>query len=64
MSGRGGVEFVDGSGHKKWDGKIPAECEAEPGSILRLSRALEWEEAHEPLHADIDSGKLPTALIS
>lgn len=60
MSGRGGVVEVvadDGSAHKKWDGKLPAECAAEPGSILRLSHSLDWEEAHEPLHADIDSGE-------
>lgn len=59
MSGRGGIESAvadDGSVHKQWDGKVPAECAAEPGSILRLSHELEWEEAHEPLHADIDSG--------
>lgn len=60
MSGRGGIESAvadDGSVHKQWDGKVPAECAAEPGSILRLSHELEWEEAHEPLHADIDSEK-------
>ncbi|KAG6747668.1 hypothetical protein POTOM_047558 [Populus tomentosa] len=50
MAGRGGVE------HGKWDGKVPPECRPNP-STLRLSAKLTWEEAHEPLHADIDVGK-------
>jgi hypothetical protein len=54
MSGRGGAE--DGSKSSKWDGVVPAECATEPGAILRLNRNLEWEEAHEPLHAGIDLG--------
>lgn len=47
MAGRGGV-----SGGK-WDGNVPPECKPNP-SILRLNAQLGWEEAHEPLHADID----------
>ncbi|KAA8537796.1 hypothetical protein F0562_027624 [Nyssa sinensis] len=47
MAGRGGVI------NNIWDGIIPPECQPNP-SILRLSAALVWEEAHEPLHADID----------
>ncbi|XP_027939709.1 probable carbohydrate esterase At4g34215 isoform X2 [Vigna unguiculata] len=50
MAGRGGV--VGG----KWDGKVPAECGPSPW-IWRLSAGLEWEEAREPLHADIDVTK-------
>ncbi|KAK6939654.1 Sialate O-acetylesterase domain [Dillenia turbinata] len=50
MSGRGGV------GRVKWDGVVPPECEPSP-SILRLGPNLTWEEAKEPLHADIDLNK-------
>jgi hypothetical protein len=59
MSGRGGIIITtaeDGSKSSKWDGVVPAECATEPGAILRLNRNLEWEEAHEPLHAGIDLG--------
>ncbi|KAF4348462.1 probable carbohydrate esterase At4g34215 [Cannabis sativa] len=50
MAGRGGVT------HGAWDHYAPPECS--PNSqILRLSAKLKWESAHEPLHADIDSGK-------
>ncbi|KAF5780528.1 putative sialate O-acetylesterase domain, SGNH hydrolase superfamily [Helianthus annuus] len=45
MAGRGGV--ID----KNWDG-IPR-----PGKILRLGGDLRWEDAHEPLHIDIDVNK-------
>ncbi|KAL6212421.1 hypothetical protein ACLB2K_017641 [Fragaria x ananassa] len=51
MAGRGGV-----SGGK-WDGNVPPECAPNP-SILKLNALLVWEEAHEPLHADIDVGKM------
>ncbi|XP_024402321.1 probable carbohydrate esterase At4g34215 [Physcomitrium patens] len=60
MSGRGGMQTIvakDGSTSRKWDGIVPAECAAEPGSILRLNKNLEWEEAHEPTHIDIDTSK-------
>ncbi|KAB5526650.1 hypothetical protein DKX38_020497 [Salix brachista] len=50
MAGRGGVV------HGKWDGNVPPECRPNP-STLRLSAKLTWEEAQEPLHADIDVGK-------
>ncbi|KQJ81915.1 probable carbohydrate esterase At4g34215 [Brachypodium distachyon] len=50
MAGRGGVH------HRRWDGVVPPECAPLP-SILRLSAALDWEEAREPLHADIDKAK-------
>uniref|UniRef100_A0A804MI23 Sialate O-acetylesterase domain-containing protein n=1 Tax=Zea mays TaxID=4577 RepID=A0A804MI23_MAIZE len=50
MAGRGGVH------HKHWDGVVPPECAPDP-SILRLSSAQQWEEAREPLHADIDTTK-------
>ncbi|KAL6874393.1 hypothetical protein ACP4OV_013413 [Aristida adscensionis] len=51
MSGRGGVR--NGT---SWDGVVPPECAPDP-RILRLSAALRWEEAREPLHADIDTSK-------
>ncbi|XVE94963.1 hypothetical protein REPUB_Repub02eG0055200 [Reevesia pubescens] len=51
MAGRGGV--VDG----KWDGSVPPESQPSP-SILRLSAKLTWEEASDPLHADIDVGRI------
>ncbi|KAL5714056.1 hypothetical protein ACHQM5_016068 [Ranunculus cassubicifolius] len=47
MAGRGGV-FDD-----KWDGVVPTQCQPNP-LIFRLSAELDWEEAKEPLHADID----------
>ncbi|XP_057427910.1 probable carbohydrate esterase At4g34215 [Lotus japonicus] len=50
MAGRGGV--TDG----KWDGNVPPES-APSLQVLRLSARLQWEEACEPLHADIDVGK-------
>ncbi|OMO63283.1 hypothetical protein COLO4_32601 [Corchorus olitorius] len=51
MSGRGGVK------HQHWDGVVPLECQPHP-SILRLSANLEWEQANEPLHYDIDTSKV------
>lgn len=51
MSGRGGVEG------KKWDGVVPPECRPSP-AILRLNAHLRWEEARDPLHADIDTAKV------
>lgn len=50
MAGRGGV-----SGNR-WDSNVPPECRPNQ-NILRLSAALPWEEAMEPLHADIDVNK-------
>lgn len=50
MAGRGGVEGG------KWNGFVPPECAPNP-STLRLSAQLKWEEAKDPLHADIDVGK-------
>lgn len=50
MAGRGGVEGG------KWNGFVPSECTPNP-SILRLNSQLNWEEAKDPLHADIDAGK-------
>ncbi|CAI0557603.1 unnamed protein product [Linum tenue] len=54
MAGRGGV--IANHHIKLWDGIVPQECESHP-AILRLSADLRWEEAAEPLHADIDAGK-------
>uniref|UniRef100_A0A0E0DBL2 Sialate O-acetylesterase domain-containing protein n=1 Tax=Oryza meridionalis TaxID=40149 RepID=A0A0E0DBL2_9ORYZ len=50
MAGRGGVH------HRRWDGVVPPECAPCP-SVLRLTAALDWVEAREPLHADIDTAK-------
>ncbi|XP_057502171.1 probable carbohydrate esterase At4g34215 [Actinidia eriantha] len=47
MSGRGGVTNVT------WDGIVPPQCQPSP-TILRLSEELEWVEATEPLHKDVD----------
>lgn len=51
MAGRGGVH------NRRWDGVVPPEAAPDP-SIQRLSAALDWEEAREPLHADIDTSKV------
>ncbi|PIA56636.1 hypothetical protein AQUCO_00700769v1 [Aquilegia coerulea] len=50
MAGRGGV--ID----EKWDGIIPSECQSN-SLVLRLNARTNWEEAREPLHADIDVTK-------
>lgn len=47
MAGRGGVV------NTTWDHIIPPESSPNQ-SILRLNAHLQWEPAHEPLHADID----------
>ncbi|KAJ3696438.1 hypothetical protein LUZ61_000143 [Rhynchospora tenuis] len=52
MSGRGGVSWYHGRYH--WDGVVPEECAPCP-SILRLSHDLDWEEARDPLHIDVES---------
>lgn len=51
MAGRGGV--ID----HNWDGIIPPQIKPRPGKILRLGSDLRWEDAEEPLHADIDVNK-------
>ncbi|PSR99809.1 Carbohydrate esterase [Actinidia chinensis var. chinensis] len=51
MSGRGGVV------NDTWDGVIPPECRPNP-AILRLSADLNWVEASDPLHRDIDVTKI------
>ncbi|KAG2287062.1 hypothetical protein Bca52824_046666 [Brassica carinata] len=56
MAGRGGVYNDTSKNIIVWDGVIPPECRSNP-SILRLTAKLEWEEAKEPLHADIDVNK-------
>ena len=50
MAGRGGVS------RGVWDHYVPPECRPNR-QILRLSANLQWEQAHEPLHGDIDAGK-------
>ncbi|XP_059311012.1 probable carbohydrate esterase At4g34215 [Lycium ferocissimum] len=47
MSGLGGVVM------NIWDGIVPLECSPNP-AILKLDANLQWVEATEPLHADID----------
>lgn len=56
MAGRGGVYNDTTTNTTVWDGVIPLECRSNP-SILRLTAKLEWEEAKEPLHVDIDVNK-------
>lgn len=61
MAGRGGIRTIhhkDGSICKEWDGVVPPECEAEGGAIWCLNAKLEWVKAQEPLHHDIDIGKV------
>ncbi|KAL3518389.1 hypothetical protein ACH5RR_020978 [Cinchona calisaya] len=48
MSGRGGVI------NSTWDGIVPIQSQPKPSKILRLSAGLQWVEANEPLHRDID----------
>nr|GLL18269.1 probable carbohydrate esterase At4g34215 [Ipomoea trifida] len=50
MAGRGGVV------NDVWDGHVPAECRPS-GSVLRLSPAMIWEAAKEPIHLGIDVNK-------
>uniref|UniRef100_A0ACD5U761 Uncharacterized protein n=1 Tax=Avena sativa TaxID=4498 RepID=A0ACD5U761_AVESA len=52
MGGRGGAT-VGG----RWDRYVPPECAPSPRT-LRLSPALQWEEAREPLHAGVDVGNV------
>ncbi|XP_047975874.1 probable carbohydrate esterase At4g34215 [Salvia hispanica] len=47
MAGRAGI--ING----KWGNEVPPECKPSP-QIQRLSGKLVWEEAHDPLHKDID----------
>ncbi|XP_055833659.1 probable carbohydrate esterase At4g34215 [Solanum dulcamara] len=48
MAGQGGVHNFT------WDGIIPDECQPNPDKILRLSVAIKWEIAHEPLNYAVD----------
>ncbi|KAK6792443.1 hypothetical protein RDI58_011524 [Solanum bulbocastanum] len=59
MSGRGGVinHGQNGLANETWDGVIPPECQSN-SNILRLNAGLTWVEAQEPLHQDIDLGKV------
>ncbi|EFJ11760.1 hypothetical protein SELMODRAFT_122285 [Selaginella moellendorffii] len=56
MAGRGGVHAV--GQRREWDGFVPQESWAPNGTIKRLNVDLEWEDAAEPLHRDIDTGKV------
>lgn len=47
MSGRGGVVNLT------WDGIVPLQSQSKP-SILKLDSNLNWIDANEPLHRDID----------
>eukprot|EP00253_Pinus_taeda_P007516 PITA_07516 len=51
MAGRGGVY------NSHWDHFLTDECQPNP-SIFRLNSHLQWEQAREPLHADIDERKV------
>lgn len=56
MAGRGGVTNNSLTNRLTWDGVVPPQCSPTP-SILRLAADLTWLQAHDPLHADIDSLK-------
>lgn len=56
MAGRGGVSKDPITKQHIWDGCIPPESQSNP-SIFRLTADLEWEQASEPLHWDIDVKK-------
>ncbi|MCO5556373.1 hypothetical protein L7F22_009921 [Adiantum nelumboides] len=59
MAGRGGIQtkhYKDGSVHKEWDRVVPPECDADRGTIWCLNAMLDWVEAREPMHQDIDLG--------
>lgn len=56
MAGRGGVEKDPNTQKMVWDGIVPPKCQPNK-SILRFSANSVWEEAHEPLHWDIDVNK-------
>lgn len=54
MAGRGGLVLENSAtGAQIWDGVVPPRCRPNP-SVLRLNAKLNWVEAQEPLHADID----------
>ncbi|KAM3342524.1 putative carbohydrate esterase [Capsicum galapagoense] len=59
MSGRGGVvnHGQNGMVNETWDGVIPPECQSNL-NILKLNAGFQWVEAQEPLHQDIDLGKV------
>lgn len=48
MAGQGGVHNFT------FDGIIPRQCQPDPANILRLSVAIKWEIAHEPLNYAVD----------
>ncbi|KAF5745593.1 carbohydrate esterase [Tripterygium wilfordii] len=56
MAGRGGVIRAQDH-HQHWDGIVPLECQPHTNTH-RLSATLHWEQACEPLHADIDAKKV------
>lgn len=51
MAGRGGADGIEPKGTPS-----PPECNPNP-RILRFSAGRKWEEARDPLHKDIDTGK-------
>lgn len=54
MAGRGGLVVKNSAtGAQIWNGVVPPQCRPNP-SVVRLNAKLEWVEAQEPLHADID----------
>ncbi|KAF3446607.1 hypothetical protein FNV43_RR11787 [Rhamnella rubrinervis] len=56
MAGRGGVLVNNATGELTWSGFVPNQCQPNT-SILRFTANFTWEEAREPLHADIDVNK-------
>ncbi|KAG6547610.1 hypothetical protein Mapa_011059 [Marchantia paleacea] len=57
MAGRGGVHILE-NGTRAWNKVVPMSANVSDGSILRLTAQLNWEPAKEPLHQDIDVGKV------
>uniref|UniRef100_A0A2P2PRT9 Sialate O-acetylesterase domain-containing protein n=1 Tax=Rhizophora mucronata TaxID=61149 RepID=A0A2P2PRT9_RHIMU len=57
MAGRGGVYRDQQQHNQHWDGVIPPECQPHH-NVRRFSAELHWQQAHEPLHADIDTKKV------
>ncbi|KAL6552155.1 hypothetical protein OROGR_008309 [Orobanche gracilis] len=56
LAGQSNMAGIGGVVGQKWDKFVPPECSADP-RILQLTKNLTWEEAHDPLHKDIDNGK-------
>ncbi|XP_016481569.2 putative carbohydrate esterase At4g34215 [Nicotiana tabacum] len=54
LGGQSNMFGLGGVVKNSWDGVIPPECKPNP-AILKLDAKLQWVEAKEPLHNDIDT---------